>query len=96
MKAVPKSVLWLLRFPVHGENFIYRTASSFGIETNRIIFTDTGYKEEHVRRAQLADVCLDTLFFNGHTTSMDVLWSGTPIVTLPGIITNIGFIRYFE
>lgn len=39
-------------------------------------------KEEHVRRGQLADVCLDTPLCNGHTTGMDVLWAGTPMVTL--------------
>lgn len=37
-----------------------------------------------MRRGQLADVCLDTPLCNGHTTSMDVLWTGTPVVTLPG------------
>ena len=41
-------------------------------------------QEEHVRRGQLADVCLDTPLCNGHTTGMDVLWAGTPMVTLPG------------
>jgi protein O-GlcNAc transferase len=41
-------------------------------------------KEEHVRRGQLADVCLDTPLCNGHTTGMDVSWAGTPMVTLPG------------
>jgi predicted O-linked N-acetylglucosamine transferase (SPINDLY family) len=40
-----------------------------------------------VRRGQLADVCLDTPLCNGHTTSMDVLWTGTPVVTLPGMST---------
>ncbi len=40
-------------------------------------------QEEHVRRGQLADVCLDTPLCNGHTTGMDVLWAGTPMVTLP-------------
>ena len=34
-------------------------------------------------RGQLADVCLDTPLCNGHTTGMDVLWAGTPMVTLP-------------
>merc|ERR1712001_418045 len=37
-----------------------------------------------LRRGQLADVCLDTPLCNGHTTGMDVLWAGTPMVTLPG------------
>jgi len=40
-------------------------------------------QEEHVRRGQLADVCLDTPLCNGHTTGMDVLWAGTPMVCLP-------------
>jgi len=39
-----------------------------------------------VRRGQLADVCLDTPICNGHTTGMDVLWAGTPMVTLPGTL----------
>jgi protein O-GlcNAc transferase len=39
--------------------------------------------EEHVRRGQLANVCLDTPLCNGHTTGMDILWTGTPMVTMP-------------
>lgn len=54
-----------------------------GIQPGRIIFSNVAAKEEHVRRGQLADVCLDTPLCNGHTTSMDVLWTGTPVVTMP-------------
>jgi len=54
-----------------------------GIAANRIIFSPVAPKEEHVRRGQLADVCLDTPLCNGHTTGMDVLWAGCPMVTLP-------------
>lgn len=57
---------------------------SIGIPVERVIFSNVAAKEEHVRRGQLADVCLDTPLCNGHTTSMDVLWTGTPVVTLPG------------
>lgn len=42
-----------------------------------------------MRRGQLADVCLDTPLCNGHTTGMDVLWAGTPMVTMPGENTRI-------
>ena len=59
------------------------TAASLGLEPGRIIFSNVAAKEEHVRRGQLADVCLDTPLCNGHTTSMDVLWAGTPVVTMP-------------
>lgn len=55
-----------------------------GLPDGQIIFSNVAAKEEHVRRGQLADVCLDTPLCNGHTTSMDVLWTGTPVVTLPG------------
>ncbi|XP_065221454.1 UDP-N-acetylglucosamine--peptide N-acetylglucosaminyltransferase 110 kDa subunit isoform X1 [Planococcus citri] len=84
LKAVPNAVIWLLRFPAVGEAHLQATAQSLGIAPGRILFSNVAAKEEHVRRGQLADVCLDTPLCNGHTTSMDVLWTGTPVVTLPG------------
>jgi protein O-GlcNAc transferase len=84
VKSVPGSVLWLLRFPPTGEKNLREFAESLGLDRARLIFSDIVDKQEHVFRAQLADICLDTARYNGHTTSMDVLWSGTPIVTLPG------------
>lgn len=83
LKRVPNSVLWLLRFPVIGETNILAKALQSGLTPDRIIFSNVAAKEEHVRRGQLADVCLDTPLCNGHTTGMDVLWAGTPMVTLP-------------
>lgn len=77
-------MLWLLRFPAVGEPNIQQYAQNMGLPTSRIIFSPVAPKEEHVRRGQLADVCLDTPLCNGHTTGMDVLWAGTPMVTLPG------------
>ena len=32
----------------------------------------------------LADLCLDSMIFNGYTTSCDVLWGGTPMITVAG------------
>ncbi|XP_054935986.1 UDP-N-acetylglucosamine--peptide N-acetylglucosaminyltransferase 110 kDa subunit-like [Physeter macrocephalus] len=84
LKRVPNSVLWLLRFPAVGEPYIQQYAQNMGLPQNRIIFSPVAPKEEHVRRGQLADVCLDTPLCNGHTTGMDVLWAGTPMVTMPG------------
>ncbi|XP_013781947.1 UDP-N-acetylglucosamine--peptide N-acetylglucosaminyltransferase 110 kDa subunit isoform X2 [Limulus polyphemus] len=84
LKRVPNGVLWLLRFPAVGEANIIAHSNNMGVSSNRIIFSNVAAKEEHVRRGQLADVCLDTPLCNGHTTGMDVLWAGTPMVTLPG------------
>lgn len=61
-------------------------AQALGLGPGRILFSNVAAKEEHVRRGQLADVCLDTPLCNGHTTGMDVLWAGTPMVTLPGTV----------
>jgi len=84
LNRVPNSVMWLLRFPQVGETNIHVAAQQMGLKNGKIIFSNVAAKEEHVRRGQLADVCLDTPLCNGHTTGMDVLWAGTPMVTLPG------------
>ena len=40
-------------------------------------------KHLHISRARICDLVLDTAECNGHTTAADVLWSGTPLLTLP-------------
>ena len=50
---------------------------------SRIIFTDVAPKQQHISRARVCDLFLDTPECNAHTTAADVLWSGTPLLTLP-------------
>ena len=50
---------------------------------SRIIFTDVAPKHQHISRARICDLFLDTPECNAHTTAADVLWSGTPLLTLP-------------
>jgi protein O-GlcNAc transferase len=83
LKRVPKSVLWLLRFPPEGEMNIRAEAAKHGIPEERIIFTNVVQKDLHIKRSGLADVFLDTPLCNAHTTGCDVLWSGCPMITLP-------------
>lgn len=42
-------------------------------------------KAEHIARSALGDLFLDTPVFNAHTTATDALWSGVPLLTLPGV-----------
>lgn len=63
---------------------IIATFEQNGIAENRIICTEFVKKEEHVRRAIVADVMVDPFICHGHTTSLDALWPGTPIVTKDG------------
>lgn len=50
---------------------------------SRIIFTDVAPKQQHISRARVCDLFLDTPECNAHTTAADVLWSGTPLLTFP-------------
>lgn len=85
LSRVPNAILWLLRFPDLGESKLRQTAMHWaGAEVaSRIKFTDVAPKHEHISRARVCDLFLDTPECNAHTTAADVLWSGTPLLTLP-------------
>jgi predicted O-linked N-acetylglucosamine transferase (SPINDLY family) len=85
LDGVPNAVLWLLRFPDLGETHLRRTAKLWASESvaNRIIFTDVAPKQQHIARARLCDLFLDTPECNAHTTAADILWSSTPLITYP-------------
>ncbi len=40
--------------------------------------------DEHLARHRLADLFLDTLPCNAHTTASDALWAGLPVLTCEG------------
>lgn len=73
LKRVPNSVLWLLRFPGAGEENIFKEARKRGLRHDQIVFSDVAPKDEHLERCVLADLCLDTRAYNGHTTTCDAL-----------------------
>ncbi|KAF9765908.1 hypothetical protein IL306_001730, partial [Fusarium sp. DS 682] len=85
LAQVPKAVIWLLRFPELGEANLRRTATAWAGEevASRLIFTDVAPKSQHISRARVCDLFLDTPECNAHTTAADVLWSSTPLLTLP-------------
>ncbi|PHH58781.1 hypothetical protein CDD81_4586 [Ophiocordyceps australis] len=85
LARVPKAVLWLLRFPEAGERNLRVTAEAWaGSEVaSRVFFTDVAAKSHHISRARVCDLFLDTPECNAHTTAADVLWSSTPLLTLP-------------
>jgi protein O-GlcNAc transferase len=84
LKAVPESVLWLLRDNVGAEANLRREAQARGIDPERLIFAGRSNLAEHLARHQLAELFLDTLPYNAHTTGSDALWAGVPIVTCLG------------
>mmetsp|Transcript_37080 Transcript_37080/g.109335 ORF Transcript_37080/g.109335 Transcript_37080/m.109335 type:complete len:339 (-) Transcript_37080:1041-2057(-) len=85
LARVPGSVLWLLRFPADAERRVRDAAEAAGAPPAALVFTDVDRKAAHLSRLSLAaDVFLDTPACNAHTGAVDALWSGVPLLTLPG------------
>src|SRR5207253_6816244 len=84
LQAVPASVLWLLRENVVAEGNLQREAKARGVDPARLVFADRMPVAEHLARHRLADLFLDTLPYNAHTTASDTLWAGLPLLTCMG------------
>jgi predicted O-linked N-acetylglucosamine transferase (SPINDLY family) len=84
LKQVPNSVLWLLACNEWAIRHLYQYAAQEGIAKERIIFAERVPIETHLARHQHADLFLDTLPYNAHTTASDALWCGLPVLTCIG------------
>lgn len=84
LKAVPNSVLWLLEANDSVKDNLRREAESRGIDPKRLIFARRLSVPEHLARHCHADLFLDTLPVNAHTTASDALWAGLPMITCMG------------
>jgi predicted O-linked N-acetylglucosamine transferase (SPINDLY family) len=49
-----------------------------------LIFAPLLPQDEHIARLRCADVALDTLPYGAHTTGVDALWAGVPMLTCRG------------
>ena len=84
LKAVAGSVLWLLDDNPAAVSNLKRETEARGISAQRLVFAPRKVLEEHLARHRLADLFLDTLPCNAHTTASDALWAGLPVLTCTG------------
>ena len=84
LKKVPGSVLWLLESNRWAKENLCREAEQRGVDANRLIFAQRVPIVEHLARHALADLFLDTLPYNAHTTASDALWMALPVLTCVG------------
>ena len=84
LRAVPGSVLWLLDANSGAKANLAREAAARGVGPEHIIFAPRLPLPEHLARHRLADLFLDTLPYNAHTTASDALWAGLPVLTCSG------------
>jgi len=84
LKRVEGSVLWLLNDVAPFADNIARHAQSHGVAPRRILFAPELPEDRHLARLSLADLFLDGLPYNAHTTGSDALWAGVPVLTRRG------------
>ena len=84
LRQVPDSVLWLLDENAAATANLVKEAARRGIGRHRLVFSPRLPLPEHLARHRLADLFLDTLPYNAHTTASDALWAGVPVLTQTG------------
>ena len=84
LKGVDQSVLWLIEPSKPAMENLRKEAANRGVSPERIIFAPRVKLEDHLARHAQADLFLDTLPCNAHTTASDALWAGLPMLTCAG------------
>jgi predicted O-linked N-acetylglucosamine transferase (SPINDLY family) len=84
LRQVEGSVLWLLQDNAAVVRNLSREAQARGVSPERLIFARRCLPPDHLARQRLADLFLDTLPYNAHTTCSDALWAGLPVLTVLG------------
>ncbi|WP_076859947.1 tetratricopeptide repeat protein [Bradyrhizobium mercantei] len=85
LSKVPGSVLWLREDNATAAINLKKDAEARGVSAERIVFAKrVASLSDHLARHRAADLFLDTLPFNAHTTASDALWAGLPVLTQAG------------
>jgi protein O-GlcNAc transferase len=84
LRSVSGSVLWLLETNGLVKGNLRSEAEKRGVDPGRLIFAPVVPLAEHLERHRRADLFLDTLPCNAHTTASDALWAGLPVLTCRG------------
>jgi predicted O-linked N-acetylglucosamine transferase (SPINDLY family) len=84
LRDMSGSVLWLYRSNAVAETNLRKAAVEHGIDSARLVFAGRVSRQDHLSRHRLADLFLDTLPVNAHTTASDALWMGLPMITCAG------------
>ena len=84
LKRVANSRLLVMAPPGSARQRLLQTMADLGIDAQRIAFVQHQLRQEYLQVYHRIDLGLDTYPYNGHTTSLDSLWMGVPVITLVG------------
>ncbi len=84
LRQVEGSVLWLIEDSPTAAGNLRKEAERRGVRPERLLFARRMALPDHLARHRNADLFLDTLPYNAHTTASDALWAGLPVLTCAG------------
>jgi predicted O-linked N-acetylglucosamine transferase (SPINDLY family) len=84
VRAQPDGVLWLHAGPPRAQAHLRAETGNSGVDPARLIFARPAAQDTHLARVACADLALDTLPYGAHTTGVDALWAGVPMLTCRG------------
>lgn len=85
LREMPGSALWLGRLPQNAVRNLRRAAIAAGVEPERLVYARRVEAHgDHLARLRLADLALDTFTYNAHSTALDYLYAGLPMVAMTG------------
>jgi protein O-GlcNAc transferase len=84
LRAVPNSRMIILCPIGTQRDELLENLRSRGVASERIELVAQQPRQKYLETYQRIDVGLDTLPYNGHTTSLDSFWMGVPVLTRVG------------
>ena len=85
LDRIDGSVLWLPSGNDAAMRNLRSEAEARGVSSRRLVFAPRlPDLSEHLARLRLADLFLDTIPFNAHTSASDALWAGLPVLSCEG------------
>ena len=84
LKKTGNSLLWLLQSNTMVAANLRKEAERHGVAGARLVFAPAIAPAAHLARIARADLFLDSLPYNAHTTASDSLWAGVPLLTCRG------------
>jgi len=85
LNSIEDSFLWIRKPNKYAMKNLLEFFEMRDIDLSKIIFADREPTyEKHLSRYRVGDLLLDTFNYNGHTTTIEALWSGLPVITLQG------------
>ncbi len=84
LRAVPGSRLLLLAPAGSARDRLQARLEALGVERGRVSFVAFRPRAEYLAAYHEVDIGLDTVPYNGHTTSLDAFWMGVPVISRLG------------